>query len=146
MAHTKISISNWSWCDGAVVQCIMCTYHCGKPCYICCNSGTGTARVWYTVHGAVMQWCNGAVVQWCIRPFKVDCLFCIHARVGFTVLQTKTHTSCSSCCTEYRTFFGLKIRPLEAEWIAFKDFWMFLGEWIYQEYFTIESVKMLNNN
>ncbi len=44
----------------------MSTYHCSKASYIGGNSGTGTARVWYAVRGAMVQWCDGAMVQWCI--------------------------------------------------------------------------------
>ena len=49
------------------------------------------------------------------RPFKINCLFCISARAAFAVIRTETQAVNSTHCPENRTFFGLKIRQLEAE-------------------------------
>ncbi len=53
------------------------------------------------------------------RPFKINCLFCLRARVAFAMSKTKTQTVDSTHYPENRTFFGLKIRRLEAEQIGF---------------------------
>ncbi len=57
-----------------------------------------------------------------IRPFKVDCLFCIPARVAFVMTPTKTHRADCSRFPELGPFFGLKIRSVGAEKNAFKVF------------------------
>ena len=57
-----------------------------------------------------------------VRPFKVDCLFCILARIAFVMTQTKTHRVDWPLFPELRPFFGLKIRSVGAEKNAFKVF------------------------
>ncbi len=57
-----------------------------------------------------------------IRPCKINCMFCVRARVAFQLIKTKTHTAKSTNFPEYGTFSGLKIGPIESEKTPFKVF------------------------
>ncbi len=46
-----------------------------------------------------------------VRPFKINCLFCISARIAFAMIKTKTQTVNSTHFPENRTFFRIENPP-----------------------------------
>ncbi len=57
-----------------------------------------------------------------LRPFKIDCLFCARARIGFTSILPQTHAQKLGLFLNAKLFFGLKKYEVEAEKTAFKVF------------------------